>query len=249
MAVRPLTEEELELARRTHRGDAAARAEFISRMQPLAGGFARRRWRRGESNADLDDLIQAARLGTIEAIDKFDPGLGVPFTYFARQHMSGRMREAERAARTHVHIPAHVHQAVENQAMGRPYRNVSDSCMAKARESLARRTMSLAPRSPEMRAIEPAAPEEPAHLLDLRDTIERYLKVLSPRDRGIIRRRYGLGGRTAETFERIGLDLGISESAARKSLWRLQGRIAGRHKPKRKPRYPKRSRARKAAMA
>src|SRR2546425_531940 len=56
--------------------DPAVREELVERYFPLARHLARRFVGRGET---IDDLIQVADLGLLNAIDRFDPDRGVQF--------------------------------------------------------------------------------------------------------------------------------------------------------------------------
>src|SRR6201993_1463600 len=62
---------------------------IVSRCLPLADHVARHFGRRGQS---LDDLIQVARLGLMNAINRFDPGKGPSFIGFAVPTMMGEVR-------------------------------------------------------------------------------------------------------------------------------------------------------------
>jgi RNA polymerase sigma-B factor len=68
--------------------DPAARAQFVHMCLPLANRVALRYSGRGEP---LDDLEQAARLGLVKAVDRYDPGRG-SFTAFAVITMLGELR-------------------------------------------------------------------------------------------------------------------------------------------------------------
>jgi RNA polymerase sigma-B factor len=62
---------------------------IVARCLPLAHHVARHFGRRGES---LDDLIQVARLGLMNAINRFDPAKGPSFIGFAIPTMMGEVR-------------------------------------------------------------------------------------------------------------------------------------------------------------
>ncbi|MGN9913091.1 sigma-70 family RNA polymerase sigma factor [Phytohabitans sp. LJ34] len=69
--------------------DPSARAEFVEACLPLARRLAQRYVGRGEP---FDDLEQAARLGLVNAVDRYDPGRG-SFTAFAVITMLGELRK------------------------------------------------------------------------------------------------------------------------------------------------------------
>ncbi|OMC23242.1 SigB/SigF/SigG family RNA polymerase sigma factor [Mycobacterium sp. SP-6446] len=65
------------------------RERIVARCLPLADHVARHFGRRGES---LDDLTQVARLGLMNAINRFDPAKGPSFIGFAIPTMMGEVR-------------------------------------------------------------------------------------------------------------------------------------------------------------
>jgi RNA polymerase sigma factor for flagellar operon FliA len=81
------------------------RAALFDRYRPLARAIAGRQMRRRASySAEAGDLEHFAYQGLLEAIDRFDPLKGVPFSAFARRRVlgaivDGRGRLSEVAAR------------------------------------------------------------------------------------------------------------------------------------------------------
>jgi len=89
-----LTEPEREEAavwrRYSARGDARLRESLFERYRKLAAGLAKRFSRRHQVSHDRSrDLEQFAYQGLLEAIDRFDPSLGVPFPGFASRRITG----------------------------------------------------------------------------------------------------------------------------------------------------------------
>lgn len=74
---------------RCRAGDASARAALIERYMPLARALARRVRLVGCPVADADDVTSAALLGLIDAVDRFEPGRGVPFEAYASLRIRG----------------------------------------------------------------------------------------------------------------------------------------------------------------
>ena len=75
---------------RCRAGDASARAALIERYIPLARALARR-IRVATALADADDMLSAALIGLIDAVDRFEPGRGVPFEAYASLRIRGAM--------------------------------------------------------------------------------------------------------------------------------------------------------------
>ncbi|WP_312870855.1 SigB/SigF/SigG family RNA polymerase sigma factor [Gordonia asplenii] len=68
---------------------ADLRDEAIERCLPLAEHIARRFAGRGEP---FDDLLQVARVGVVNAVDRFDPTVGAEFLSFAVPTVMGEVR-------------------------------------------------------------------------------------------------------------------------------------------------------------
>jgi len=73
-------------------GSAAARERLFSFYLPFARALAGRQFKsRSGSDIEYEDLLQLACAGLLEAIDRFDPTLGVPFKGFAVRRINGSM--------------------------------------------------------------------------------------------------------------------------------------------------------------
>ncbi|MGW0048736.1 RNA polymerase sigma factor SigF [Nocardia cyriacigeorgica] len=78
------------------------RAEIIELCLPLAEHIARRFGGRGES---FDDLQQVARVGLVQAVDRFDLGRGSTFLAYAVPTMMGEVRRHFRDRTWAVRVP------------------------------------------------------------------------------------------------------------------------------------------------
>jgi len=94
--------ERLLLERYHHRGDRMARDRLAEEMLPLARALAGRHAGRGEP---LDDLIQAATVGLIKAVDRFDAEVGVDFTVFAIPTILGEIKRHFRDRAWAIRVP------------------------------------------------------------------------------------------------------------------------------------------------
>jgi RNA polymerase sigma-B factor len=81
---------------------ARQRECIVVRCLPLADHVARRYARRGEN---LDDLIQVARVGLMNAINRFDPAKGPSFIGFAVPTMMGEVRRHFRDHTWSMRVP------------------------------------------------------------------------------------------------------------------------------------------------
>ncbi|KJF23204.1 Sigma-37 [Rhodococcus sp. AD45] len=78
------------------------RAALITRCLPLAEHIARRFDGRGEAH---DDLVQVARLGLVNAVDRFDVSRGSDFVSFAVPTVMGEVRRHFRDTGWAVRVP------------------------------------------------------------------------------------------------------------------------------------------------
>jgi RNA polymerase sigma-B factor len=93
-------------ARFAARHEPAVREELIRRYLPFAGKLTQRY--RGASES-FDDLLQVASLGLVNAIDRFEPGRGVPFTAFASPTILGELKRHFRDRVWTVRVPRSLH--------------------------------------------------------------------------------------------------------------------------------------------
>jgi len=86
--------------------DPALREQLIERNMPFAKRLALRY--RGASES-FDDLLQVANLGLLNAVDRFDPERGIPFTAFASPTILGELKRHFRDRVWTVRVPRGLH--------------------------------------------------------------------------------------------------------------------------------------------
>ena len=86
--------------------DPATREEIVRRYLPFAKNLALRY--RGASES-FDDLYQVASLGLVNAVDRFDPARGTPFTAFASPTILGELKRHFRDRVWTVRVPRGLH--------------------------------------------------------------------------------------------------------------------------------------------
>ncbi len=93
-------------ARFTESRDQASREELVRRYLPFARNLALRY--RGASES-FDDLLQVASLGLVNAINRFEPARGIPFTAFASPTILGELKRHFRDRVWTVRVPRGLH--------------------------------------------------------------------------------------------------------------------------------------------
>jgi RNA polymerase sigma-B factor len=101
-----LTDEEL-LATHYREGDLAARDELMDRFMPFARKLAVRYI---HSREPMDDLMQVASIGLLNALDRFDPEHGKDFTTFAAPTILGELKRHFRDKGWAIHVPREVQE-------------------------------------------------------------------------------------------------------------------------------------------
>jgi RNA polymerase sigma-B factor len=93
---------------RSFAGDSRARETIIVRFLPLARRLARQYDGRGEP---IEDLVQAASVGLIRAVDRYSPDRGDAFSAYARPMIVGEIRRHFRDTTWRVHVPRPVKES------------------------------------------------------------------------------------------------------------------------------------------
>lgn len=79
------------LIERARVGDEGAREQLIEKLLPLVGSYARRFPTEG---LDHTDLLQEGIVGLLRALERYDPGRGVPFPAFATWWIRRSLQDA-----------------------------------------------------------------------------------------------------------------------------------------------------------
>jgi RNA polymerase sigma-B factor len=224
-------------------GDPAAREALVERFLPLARQLARRYQRGGEP---LDDLVQVASLGLLKAIDRFDPARETAFSSFAVPTILGELKRHFRDKGWSVRVPRDLQElAVKVDRIGEEMSRelgraptpaeigeavgVSTEQVLEAREaSAAYRAVSLdRPRDDDDEEAGGIADsvgiEDPGFsVAEDAATVQRLMRVLSEREREVLRLRFEEDLTQSEIGARVGVSQMHVSRLIRQSVARLR---------------------------
>jgi RNA polymerase sigma-B factor len=231
------------LVRYHDEGDPVAREQLVERFLPLARQLARRYQRGGEQ---LDDLVQVASLGLLKAIDRFDPERETAFSSFAVPTILGELKRHFRDKGWSVRVPRDLQEmAVKvdrvaddmSRELGRAptpaeiaeRTGTTQEQVLEAREaSAAYRAVSLdRPRSEEEEDgdsyADAVGAEDPGFgLAEDSATVYRLMRVLSEREREVLRLRFEEDLTQSEIGQRVGVSQMHVSRLIRQSIARLR---------------------------
>jgi RNA polymerase primary sigma factor len=234
--MRPLSAtEELRLSRRIERGDLTAKKQLIEANLRLVHYVASDY--RG-CGVDYDDLVQEGTVGLVRAVEKFDHRRGLKLSTYAIWWIRRAVIDAIGEARP-IRIPA---RARRQLAQVRRAENElrSHGAGAPTNEAIAQRTKLSAARvralhgcahvtasldeqiatdgTPLVELLSDPTPADPLHHLEQHETqreVRSMLKLLPPRHREVLARRYGIDHGREQPHTEIGAALGLGEERSR----------------------------------
>lgn len=246
--------EEVALAKRIKRGDAAAREHMIKANLRLVVKIARDYENYG---LPLLDLISEGNIGLMKAVERFDPTKGAKLSTYAawwiKQAIKRALADQGKTIRLPVHVVDklfHIRKAETKlvELLGREPTDleIAEETGLRADQVRDYRKASVAPTSLDAKlgdddtnrvadiVADPNAEAPYQQAVEESDNaiLGEVIRTLSPREQTILKLRFGLSGDDEKTLEEVGEQFGVTRERIRQiqdeALKKLRKRIQQR---------------------
>lgn len=230
-------QQEIDLARKINKGDAAARERMINANLRLVVTLARDYTNLG---LPLLDLISEGNIGLTKAVERFDPAKGAKLSTYAIWWIKQSIKRALANQSKTIRLPAHLVDKVAkvrrvslqiSEELGRePTDEELGGELGIAGEKVARlRTLGIRPTSLDApiadddstqfgESVGDEDAQTPFEWLrdkNLRGEVDGLIALLDSREKRIISQRFGLDGGKPKTLEDVGKHFGITRERIR----------------------------------
>jgi RNA polymerase primary sigma factor len=231
------TEEEIALARKIKRGDAAARERMIKANLRLVVTIA-------ADYVDLGlpmmDLVSEGSIGLTRAVERFDPTKGAKLSTYAAWWIKQSIKLALSNQVKTIRLPVHFSEKISKvrrlafEMSNQLGREPSDDELAEEIGIPVERVAELRNGSARPASLEAVIDEEDSTQLgemiadedaqtsydrlldqDLQNQLKGALHVLDDREKKIVFQRFGLDGSSPKTLEQLGATIGLTRERIR----------------------------------